>query len=174
MVASHFDRLICNPNERPRSRGPPPDWVGPPPPRGCEVFVGNVPRDVFEDEVVPIFESAGKIFELRMMLDFSGTNRGYFFVRYSCRLGGTREAQSGSAGTTVLFREEAVKAIRCLDGYEIRPGKYIGVKVSADNRKLFLSGLPSSVGSDSIMVCSSLGTIRDGPWLTFALLNSPS
>jgi len=112
--------------------GPPPEWIGPPPPRGCEVFVGNVPRDVFEDEVVPIFESAGKIYELRMMLDFSGTNRGYFFVRYSCR-------------------EEAVKAIRCLDGYEIRPGKYIGVKVSADNRKLFVSGLPSNVSSDSIM-----------------------
>lgn len=59
--------------------------MGPPPPKGCEVFVGNVPRDVFEDEVVPIFETAGKIYELRMMLDFSGTNRGYFFVRYSSR-----------------------------------------------------------------------------------------
>jgi hypothetical protein len=35
--------------------GPPPGWEGEAPERGCEVFVGKVPRDVFEDEIVPIF-----------------------------------------------------------------------------------------------------------------------
>ena len=36
--------------------GPPPNWVGPPPEKGCEIFVGKVPRDIYEDELVPIFE----------------------------------------------------------------------------------------------------------------------
>jgi hypothetical protein len=34
--------------------GPPPDWVGLPPSRGSEVFVGKIPRDCFEDELVPV------------------------------------------------------------------------------------------------------------------------
>ena len=36
--------------------GPPPDWNGPAPEKGCEIFVGKVPRDIYEDELVPIFE----------------------------------------------------------------------------------------------------------------------
>ncbi|XP_033920635.1 probable RNA-binding protein 46 isoform X2 [Melopsittacus undulatus] len=51
--------------------GPPPGWEGPPPPRGCEVFVGKIPRDMYEDELVPVFERAGKIYEFRLMMEFS-------------------------------------------------------------------------------------------------------
>ncbi len=36
------------------SSGPPPGWEGPPPGRGCEIFVGKVPRDCYEDELVPV------------------------------------------------------------------------------------------------------------------------
>ena len=32
-------------------------------------------RNCFEDEVVPVFSSVGRIFELRMMIEFSGNNR---------------------------------------------------------------------------------------------------
>ena len=56
-----------------------------PPPRGCEVFVGKIPRDCYEDELVPIFENMGRIYELRLMMDFSGANRGYCFVMYTRR-----------------------------------------------------------------------------------------
>ena len=31
-----------------RKYGPPPDWSGAPPPRGCEIFVGKIPRDCYE------------------------------------------------------------------------------------------------------------------------------
>lgn len=33
-----------------------PNWTGSPPSRGSEVFVGKIPRDLFEDELVPVFE----------------------------------------------------------------------------------------------------------------------
>lgn len=36
--------------------GPPPDWNGPPPERGCEIFIGKLPRDLFEDELIPLCE----------------------------------------------------------------------------------------------------------------------
>ncbi|XP_066575617.1 probable RNA-binding protein 46 [Amia ocellicauda] len=102
--------------------GPPPGWEGPPPPRGCEVFVGKIPRDVFEDTLVPVFERAGRIYEFRLMMEFSGENRGYAFVTYTCR-------------------EAAQRAIRLLDDHEIRPGRCIGVCVSLDNCRLFVGSV---------------------------------
>lgn len=33
-----------------------PNWDKSIPPRGCEVFVGKIPRDLYEDELVPVFE----------------------------------------------------------------------------------------------------------------------
>ncbi|KAM4807686.1 putative RNA-binding protein 46 [Rhinophrynus dorsalis] len=111
--------------------GPPPGWEGPPPPRGCEVFVGKIPRDMFEDELVPVFERAGKIYEFRLMMEFSGDNRGYAFVMYT-------------------NKEEALLAIRILNNYEIRPGKFIGVCVSLDNCRLFIGAIPKEKKKEEI------------------------
>lgn len=41
---------------------------------------------MFEDELIPLFEKCGKIYDLRLMMDpLSGTNRGYAFVTYTNR-----------------------------------------------------------------------------------------
>ncbi|KAK6291667.1 hypothetical protein J4Q44_G00374520, partial [Coregonus suidteri] len=113
--------------------GPPPGWEGPPPPRGCEVFVGKIPRDMYEDELVPVFERAGRIYEFRLMMEFSGENRGYAFVMYT-----TREA--------------AQRSIHLLDNHEIRPGKFIGVCVSLDNCRLFIGSIPKDKMKEEILV----------------------
>ena len=39
--------------------------------------MGKIPRDCFEDELVPVFEKMGKIYELRLMVEYMGLNRGY-------------------------------------------------------------------------------------------------
>ncbi|KAL4641795.1 putative RNA-binding protein 46 [Arapaima gigas] len=114
-----------------RKFGPPPGWEGPPPPRGCEVFVGKIPRDMYEDELVPLFERAGRIYEFRLMMEFSGENRGYAFVMYTSR-------------------EAAQMAIHLLDNYEIRPGKFIGVCVSLDNCRLFVGSVPKERSKEEI------------------------
>ncbi|TRY84904.1 hypothetical protein DNTS_002024 [Danionella cerebrum] len=111
--------------------GPPPDWEGPPPPRGCEVFVGKIPRDMYEDELVPVFEKAGRIYEFRLMMEFSGENRGYAFVMFT-------------------NREGAQQAIQLLDNFEIRPGKFIGVCVSLDNCRLFIGSIPKDKKKEEI------------------------
>ena len=102
------------------------------PQRGCEIFVGKVPRDCYEDELVPVFERAGRIYELRLMMDFSGTNRGYCFVMYS-------------------RREEAKRAVRELNNYEIRKGRFFGVCLSVDNCRLFVGGIPKTKSKEEIM-----------------------
>ena len=83
--------------------GPPPAWVGPQPDKGTEVYCYRIPRDCFEDELVPVFSSVGRIYELRLMIEFSGTNRSYCYVRYTTQ-------------------EEARDAINKLNNHYIRPG----------------------------------------------------
>ena len=82
---------------------------------------------------VPIFEKIGQIYELRLMMDFSQSNRGYMFVRYT-------------------NPSDAQRAVRTLDNYEIKPKKFIGVVVSVDNRKLWINGIPKNKSADEIKV----------------------
>ncbi|XP_045534387.1 aspartate--tRNA ligase, mitochondrial [Papilio machaon] len=108
-----------------RKFGPPPDCKGFVPPKGCEVFIGKLPREIYEDELVPIFSKIGKIYEMRLMMDFSGSNRGYAFVNY-------------------MRKEDADEAVRKLNGFEIRPLRKIGVVKSVDNCRLFIGGIPKT------------------------------
>lgn len=65
-----------------------------------QIFVGKIPRDLFEDELVPLFEKAGPVWDLRLMMDpLSGLNRGYAFLTFC-----TKEAA-----------QEAVKLVRHSD-----------------------------------------------------------
>ncbi|XP_062927673.1 APOBEC1 complementation factor isoform X4 [Mobula hypostoma] len=112
--------------------GPPPDWEGPPPERGCEIFIGKLPRDLYEDELVPVLEKIGKVYELRMMMDFNGNNRGYAFVLFT-------------------NRQEAKDAIKQLNNYEIRNGRLLGVCASVDNCRLFVGGIPKTKQRDEIL-----------------------
>ncbi|XP_050428346.1 heterogeneous nuclear ribonucleoprotein R isoform X1 [Adelges cooleyi] len=125
-----------------RKYGPPPDWTEPKPAAGCEVFCGKLPNAVFEDELIPLFEKCGKIYDLRLMMDpLSGTNRGYAFVTYTSK-------------------EEAERATVDLDGYEIKPGKCIKVNISVPNLRLFIGNIPKSKGKEDIM--DEFGKITSG------------
>ncbi|XP_066978049.1 probable RNA-binding protein 46 isoform X1 [Macrobrachium rosenbergii] len=115
-----------------RRYGPPPNWEGPAPPKGCEVFIGKIPRDLFEDELVPVMEKAGKIYEVRLMMESPGTNRGYGFVQFSNIL-------------------EAEMALRTLNNFEIRPNRFLGVMRSVDNNRLFVGGIPKNRSREEVL-----------------------
>ena len=66
--------------------GPPPNWEGQTPEAGCEVYVGKIPKEIFEDELVPLFEKCGRIWDLRLMIDpLNGFSRGFAFITYCTR-----------------------------------------------------------------------------------------
>ncbi|XP_067845275.1 heterogeneous nuclear ribonucleoprotein Q isoform X4 [Heptranchias perlo] len=124
--------------------GPPPDMVhsGPQPNIGTEIFVGKIPRDLFEDELVPLFEKAGPIWDLRLMMDpLTGLNRGYAFV-------------------TFCSKEAAQEAVKLCDNHEIRPGKHIGVCISVANNRLFVGSIPKSKTKEQIM--EEFGKVTEG------------
>uniref|UniRef100_A0A4W3JAP2 Heterogeneous nuclear ribonucleoprotein R n=1 Tax=Callorhinchus milii TaxID=7868 RepID=A0A4W3JAP2_CALMI len=124
--------------------GPPPESVhsGPQPGIGTEVFVGKIPRDLYEDELVPLFEKAGYIWDLRLMMDpLSGQNRGYAFV-------------------TFCTKEAAQEAVKLCDNFEIRPGKHIGVCISVANNRLFVGSIPKNKTKENIM--EEFGKVTEG------------
>ncbi|KAJ7385714.1 hypothetical protein OS493_013745 [Desmophyllum pertusum] len=108
--------------------GPPPNWEGPPPGTGSEV-----PRDCFEDELIPILEECGRIYDFRLMMDpLTNQNRGYGFCTYSAK-------------------EEAQDATKKLDTREVRPGRRLGVCLSVANNRLFVGSIPKMKNKDEIM-----------------------
>ncbi|XP_056336637.1 heterogeneous nuclear ribonucleoprotein Q isoform X2 [Danio aesculapii] len=115
--------------------GPPPEsvYTGAQPTVGTEIFVGKIPRDLFEDELVPQFEKAGPIWDLRLMMDpLSGLNRGYAFL-------------------TFCTKEAAQEAVKLCNNHEIRPGKHIGVCISVANNRLFVGSIPKSKTKEQIV-----------------------
>jgi Q family heterogeneous nuclear ribonucleoprotein R len=99
---------------------------------GLEVFICRIPRDAFEDELFPIFERCGKILQIRIMVDvMTGWTRGFGFCKFA-----TKEA--------------ANRAVRKLDEYEMRNGRRIGVSVSLNNQRLFVSNIPKNKDRDEL------------------------
>ncbi|EFN86910.1 APOBEC1 complementation factor [Harpegnathos saltator] len=90
---------------------------------------------------MPLLEKVGRLLELRLMLDFSGSTRGYAFA---------------------LYEEPRIARRACsvLDGHEIRPGHRIGVVKSMDNCRLFFGGVPKSKTKEEFL--SELTKILDG------------
>lgn len=52
-----------------RRLGPPIDWFGSPPAKGCEVFVGHLPRDMLEDRLLEFFALVGRVYQIRLMME---------------------------------------------------------------------------------------------------------
>ncbi|KAM4045655.1 dead end protein homolog 1 [Anomaloglossus baeobatrachus] len=102
---------------------PPPGWLGDAPPHGSEIFIGNLPQEIYEDTLIPLFQSVGKLYEFRLMMTFSGLNRGFAYARYSSR-------------------RVADQAIAQLGSYEIQPGFKMFVCRSTEKCELMLDGLP--------------------------------
>ncbi|XP_077565548.1 dead end protein 1-like isoform X2 [Stigmatopora nigra] len=111
--------------------GPPSVWHGPAPGSNCEVFIGHIPRDMYEDKLIPLFSSVGPLWEFRLMMNFSGHNRGFAYAKY------------GSA-------EIAQAAIHQLHGHMLEPGVRIVVYPSTEKRQLWITELPMIVQEDQL------------------------
>ncbi|KAM4748744.1 dead end protein homolog 1 [Rhinophrynus dorsalis] len=106
--------------------GPPQGWIGDPPGSGSEVFIGKIPQDIYEDILIPLFQSVGKLYEFRLMMTFTGLNRGFAYARY-------------------VNRRQAISAIATLNGFEIISGCKIVVLRSTEKSELTLDGLPATL-----------------------------
>lgn len=107
------------------------DGVDPTNTGGC-IYIGQIPKDVYEDQLIPLFEEIGKIYDLRIMMDpINGKSRGYGFLIY-------------------FDRECATEAAKKYDGHHIT-GKALKVNVSIANTRLFIGNIPKSKSKDEIL-----------------------
>ncbi|XP_052005277.1 dead end protein 1-like [Xyrauchen texanus] len=113
--------------------GPPPGWQGPAPGPGCEVFICQIPRDVFEDRLIPLFQSIGALYEFRLMMNFSGQNRGFAYAKY---------------GDPVT----ASTAVMTLHQYRLPEGIRLTVRRSTEKRQLRLGDLPTNVKQGELLM----------------------
>lgn len=111
-------------------------WDGPPPGARCEVFISQIPRDVYEDLLIPLFSSVGVLWEFRLMMNFSGQNRGFAYAKY---------------GTAAIAND----AIRQLHGYTLGPGTRLNVRCSIEKRHLCIQNLPASTQQEELLQVSS-------------------
>ncbi|XP_031734906.1 dead end protein 1 [Anarrhichthys ocellatus] len=112
--------------------GPPEVWDGPPPEARCEVFISQIPRDTYEDLLIPLFSSVGPLWEFRLMMNFSGQNRGFAYGKY------------GSPAA-------ANEAIRLLNGHMLEPGSHLSVRRSTEKRHLCIEDLPASTRQEDLL-----------------------
>ncbi|NXD39305.1 DND1 protein, partial [Copsychus sechellarum] len=130
----------------------PAGWVGGPPPAGTEVYIARLPQDIYENTLIPLFQSVGKLYEFRLMLTFSGLNRGFAYARYASL-------------------EEARRAIATLHRFQLRQGCAIVVCWSTQKRELVVSGLGVLVSQQGLearlrMVTEGIHsvTLHDSPY----------
>ncbi|XP_075210555.1 APOBEC1 complementation factor-like [Lycorma delicatula] len=101
------------------------------PEKGSEIFISKIPQLIFEDELMPLFSSVGIVYRMRLMLCFSGANKGFCYVQY-------------------INPQVASSAVEKLNGYEIREKRYLSVKKSIDNRRLFFGNIPKEIAREAI------------------------
>ncbi|XP_062358331.1 dead end protein homolog 1 [Cinclus cinclus] len=118
-------------NGQRRYGGPPPGWVGGPPPAGTEVYIARLPQDIYENTLIPLFQSVGKLYEFRLMLTFSGLNRGFAYARYASL-------------------QDARRAIATLHRFQLRRGCTIVVCWSTQKKELVINGLGASVSQQEL------------------------
>nr|XP_023019962.1 probable RNA-binding protein 46 isoform X2 [Leptinotarsa decemlineata] len=101
------------------------------PRRGTEIYIRNIPVDLLLQDILEFAIKAGNIYQIRILIEFSGYNRGYCFVSY-------------------FDVRSARKAVVLLDGEKIN-GSPIGVTYSLDNHRLELLNVPKEINSEEVL-----------------------
>ncbi|XP_039312291.1 uncharacterized protein LOC105203247 isoform X2 [Solenopsis invicta] len=116
-------------------------WSGPTPGIDCEIFVGRIPKTIYEDTLYPLFKRVGEVFQIRLMVDMAELTRGYCFIMYT-------------------NPDDAARAITQLDQYEISPGRKIRVLASVNKCKLYVGPLPWHIASEEVVIYASAWDIE--------------
>eukprot|EP00730_Choanoeca_flexa_P017357 TRINITY_DN8347_c0_g3_i2.p1 TRINITY_DN8347_c0_g3~~TRINITY_DN8347_c0_g3_i2.p1 ORF type:complete len:594 (+),score=84.73 TRINITY_DN8347_c0_g3_i2:110-1891(+) len=124
--------LFVGPEMR-RYGGPPPQWGQRPKPQGPEVFIGHVPQDCFEDELVPLLDSIGPLHELRVYMSSNPAVTRQFALAAYC------------------YPEDAQKAFQQLAGVAIRPQARLYIRPASINTRLFVGGVPRVATRDDLL-----------------------
>lgn len=50
------------------------------PERQTEIFINDLPNDLFEIDILPHFERFGPVYQFRLLIDYDNRNRGFAYL----------------------------------------------------------------------------------------------
>lgn len=106
-------------------------WVGPKPPVSCELYVKNIPRRFKGEDLWPLFERYGRIYNIRVLMDYNDLNRGFAYVTFSTPF-------------------EARLCMELLNYYFVFPGYHLNICRSTDKHRLFANYIPKDVAVEVV------------------------
>uniref|UniRef100_A0A1I8JLW5 RRM domain-containing protein n=2 Tax=Macrostomum lignano TaxID=282301 RepID=A0A1I8JLW5_9PLAT len=102
-------------------------------PTGREVFVGHLPRGMYEDQLYELFSSVGNVCDVRVMVDpNTGCGRGFGFVCYA-------------------NKEDAAAAVEKFNGYEAATRRHLQVNITNPNLRLFVGNVPKTKSREELL-----------------------
>ena len=96
-----------------------------------EIFVRNLPRDCFENEILPHFERFGPIYKFRLLIDYDSLTRGYGYLIF-------------------YLEKSALMALDVMMYYIIRKDVIVDVDISHEKSKLMAMNVPSNHSDEDI------------------------
>lgn len=96
-----------------------------------EIFVRNLPRDCFEDEILPHFERFGPIYKFRLLIDYDNLTRGYGYLIF-------------------YLEKSALIALDLMGYYIIRKDIIMDVEKSFEKSCLLAMNIPSNHTDEAI------------------------
>ena len=96
-----------------------------------EIFVRNLPRDCFENEILPHFERFGPIYKFRLLIDYDNLTRGYGYLIF-------------------YLEKSALMALDVMGYYIIRKDVIVDVEISLEKSSLLAMNVPSNHSDEEI------------------------
>lgn len=96
-----------------------------------EIFVRNLPRDCFENEILPHFERFGPIYKFRLLIDYDNLTRGYGYLIF-------------------YLEKSALMALDVMGYYIIRKDVIVDVEISLEKSRLLAMNIPSNHPNEAI------------------------
>lgn len=119
-----------------RYLGPPSNW-NEKAPTNAEIFISKLPADCFEDEIYDFCSQFGKVYLIRLMINFENENRGFCFVTFSTS-------------------KEANNAVTVVPQTALRKGYYVHAEISLNNCTLKMYGLDFGWSDENLEEVSSV------------------
>lgn len=102
------------------------DFADPEPETTCELYVKNIPRRFKGEDLWPLFERYGRIYNIRVLMDYNDFNRGFAYVKFS-------------------KESEALLAMELMNHFFVFPGYRLNILRSTSKSRLFANYVPREV-----------------------------
>lgn len=96
-----------------------------------EIFIKNLPKTFFENDILPHFERFGPIYQFRLLVDYDNGNRGFAYLIF-------------------YFDKSALECLDLMSYHLIAPGVMLEVERSQERSHLQALNVPFSVSDNEI------------------------